>query len=132
MQVVVNNAMDKAGFKEKTFTTHTLRHRFATHILPKNFVKIGHTGYLYAKNKMERIAAVCKQLQFPAPMIRVHTPVALRLLLQTGKDITLCPVCKKGKMELVTTYIYHHSCLVDAAQLRNRRSPKIKSKKCYP
>ena len=77
---------------------------------------------------MERIAAVCKQLKLPAPMQRVHTPVALRLLLQTGKDITLCPVCKHGKMELVATFIYHHGCLVDAAQLRNRGSPKIKSK----
>lgn len=77
---------------------------------------------------MERIAVVCKQIQLPAPMQRVHTPVALRLLLQTGKDITLCPVCKKGKMELVKTFIYHRGCLVDAAQLRNRGSPKIKSK----
>ena len=102
--------------------------RFEQHILPKGFVKIRHAGYLHAKNKMERIAAVCKQLQLPAPMQRVHTPVALRLLLQTGKDITLCPVCKKGKMELVATFIYHHGCLVDAAQLRNRGSPKIKSK----
>jgi len=32
-------------------------------------------------------------------------------------------------MELVKTFIYHHGCLVDAAQLRNRGSPKIKSKK---
>jgi len=62
-------------------------------------------------------------------MQRVHTPVALRLLLQTGKDITMCPVCKHGKMELVATFIYHQGCLVDAAQLRNRGSPKIKSKK---
>ncbi|MDQ6763786.1 MAG: hypothetical protein M3015_14320 [Bacteroidota bacterium] len=65
----------------------------------------------------------------PALMQRVHTPVALRLLLQTGKDITLCLVCKKGKMELIKTFIYHHGCLVDVAQLRNRGSPKIKSKK---
>jgi hypothetical protein len=103
--------------------------RFEQHILPKGFVKIRHAGYLHAKNKMKRIAAVCKQLKLPAPMQRVRTPVALRLLLQTGKDITLCPVCKKGKMELVKTFIYHHGCLIDAAQLRNRGSPKIKSKK---
>ena len=103
--------------------------RFEQHILPKGFAKIRHAGYLHAKNKMERIASVCKQLKLPEPMQRVRTPVALRLLLQTGKDITLCPVCKKGKMELVKTFIYHYGCLVDAAQLRNRGSPKIKSKK---
>ncbi len=33
MQVVVNGAMAKAGFKEKPFTAHTLRHSFATHML---------------------------------------------------------------------------------------------------
>jgi len=32
-------------------------------------------------------------------------------------------------MLLVKTFIYHHGCLVDAAKLRNRGSPKIKSKK---
>jgi integrase/recombinase XerD len=33
MQLVVNNAMSKAGFKEKKYTAHTLRHSFATHML---------------------------------------------------------------------------------------------------
>src|SRR6185437_12757398 len=117
--------------KEKIMT---LKHaeflrRFEQHILPKGFVKIRHSGYLHAKNKMERIASVCSQLKLPAPMQRVRTPVILRLLLQTGKDITLCPVCGQGKMLLVKTFIYHHGCLVDAAKLRNRGSPKIKSKK---
>jgi Putative transposase. len=118
------------GDKQKIMVlTHAeFLRRFEQHILPKNFVKIRHAGYLHAKNKMERIATVCKQLKLPAPMQRVHTPVALRLLLQTGKDITLCPVCKHGKMELVATFIYHHGCLVDTALLRNRGSPKIKSK----
>jgi len=118
------------GNKQKIMVlTHAeFLRRFEQHILPKNFVKIRHAGYLHAKNKMERIASVCKQLKLPAPMQRIYTPVALRLLLQTGKDITLCPVCKKGKMELIATFIYHHGCLVDAAQLRNRGSPKIKSK----
>jgi len=59
---------------------------------------------------------------------KIYTPVALRLLLHTGKDITLCPVCKKGRMDLIKTLIYHNGCLVDAAELRNRGSPKIKRK----
>ncbi len=100
--------------------------RFEQHILPKGFVKIRHSGYLHSKNKMERIAAVCRQLNLPVPMQRVHTPVALQLLLQTGKDITLCPVCGQGRMVLVKTFIFHNGCLIDAAQLRNRGSPKTK------
>lgn len=33
MQVVVNNAMEKAGFERGKYTAHTLRHSFATHML---------------------------------------------------------------------------------------------------
>ena len=33
MQVIVNAAMAKAGFGDKSFTAHTLRHSFATHLL---------------------------------------------------------------------------------------------------
>jgi integrase/recombinase XerD len=33
MQVVVNSAMAKAGFKNNNYTAHTLRHSFATHML---------------------------------------------------------------------------------------------------
>jgi hypothetical protein len=118
------------GHKQKVMTLshEEFLRRFEQHILPKGFVKIRHAGYLHSKNKMGRIASVCKQLKLPAPMQRIYTPVALRLLLQTGNDITLCPVCKKGRMELVKTLIYHHGCLVDAAQLRNRGSPKTKRK----
>ncbi len=101
---------------------------FEQHILPKSFMKIRHAGYLHSKNKMNRIAAVCRQLKLPSPMQRVYTPVALRLLLQTGKDITLCPVCGQGRMELIKIFIYHNGCLVNVEQLRNRGSPKIKRK----
>jgi hypothetical protein len=51
--------------------------RFEQHILPKGFVKIRHAGYLHAGDKMVRIGAVCSQLKLPAPIQRVHTPVAL-------------------------------------------------------
>ena len=118
------------GNKQKVMTlSHAeFLRRFEQHILPKSFVKIRHAGYLHTKNKMERIAAVCKQLKLPAPMQKIYTPVALRLLLQTGKDITTCPVCGKGRIELIKTFIFHNGALVDITQLRNRGSPKIKRK----
>jgi putative transposase/transposase-like zinc-binding protein len=119
---------DRNKQKVMTLSHAEFLRRFEQHILPKGFVKIRHAGYLHSKNKMERIVAVCRQLKLPAPMQRVHTPVALRLLLQTGKDITGCPVCGKGRMELIKTFIYHNGALIDIAQLRNRGSPKMKRK----
>jgi hypothetical protein len=120
------------GNKQKVMrlTHEEFLRRFEQHILPKNFVKIRHAGYLHAKNKMERIAAVCKELKLPAPMQKVYTPVALRFLLQTGRDVMACPVCGQGRMKLVKTLINHHGVLTDVAQLRNRGSPKIKTKGC--
>jgi hypothetical protein len=76
----------------------------------------------------ERIASVCKQLKLPAPMQKIYTPVALRLLLQTGKDVATCPVCGKGRMKLVKTFIFHNGALTDIALIRNRGSPKTKGK----
>lgn len=116
------------GNKQKIMTLghDEFLRRFEQHILPKNFVKIRHAGYLHAKNKMERIASVCKQLKLPAPMQKIYTPVALRLLLQTGKDVATCPVCGKGRMKLVKTFIFHNGALTDIALIRNRGSPKTK------
>ena len=114
--------------KEMELTHAEFLRRFEQHILPKGFVKIRHAGYLHAKNKMARIAAVCTQLRLPAPMPRIRIPAALRLLLQTGKDISRCPVCGQGRMALIKTFIYHNGSMVDVADLPNRGSPQIKRK----
>ena len=106
--------------------------RFEQHILPKGFVKIRHAGYLHARDKMKRIEDMCSQLRLPTPMPRIHTPATVRLLLQTGNDISRCPVCGQGRMERVKTFIYHNGSLVDIEQLRNRGSPKIKRNNAIP
>ena len=102
--------------------------RFEQHILPRGLVKIRHSGYLHSKDKMKRIAGVCEALQLPTPMPRVAIPATLRLLLQTGKDVTVCSVCGKGKLQLVRTMIFHNGGLIDANELRNRGSPRIKKR----
>jgi len=98
--------------------------RFEQHILPKGFTKIRHAGFLHSRDKMKQIAMVCEQLQLPEPMPWVAIPATVRLQLQTGKDVTVCPVCGKGKLQLVRTLIFHNGSLVDVSQLRNRGSPK--------
>ena len=120
------------GHKQKIMTLghEEFLRRFEQHILPKGFVKIRHAGILHSKDKTRRIRSVCTQLQLPPPMPKVSLPVAVRLLLQTGKDITLCPKCGKGSMILIKTLIFHNGTLIDARELRNRGSPKLKPKAC--
>ncbi len=52
--------------ENKTLEHAEFLRSFEQHILPKGFVKIRHAGYLHAKNKMERIASICKQLKLPS------------------------------------------------------------------
>ena len=44
-------------------------------------------------------------------MPRVAIPTTVRLMLQTGKDVTVCPVCQIGKLHLVRTMIFHNGRL---------------------
>jgi len=53
MQVIVNRAMEKAGFESGRFTAHTLRHSFATHMLNQgNNIHVIKTllGYLHLQH----------------------------------------------------------------------------------
>lgn len=78
--------------------------RFEQHILPKQFVKIRHYGYLKNHKRTARLLDIFAKMSLPPPPPKVQIPVRQRILEQTGRDISLCPICKKGKMELVATY----------------------------
>jgi integrase/recombinase XerD len=52
LQTIVNSAMAKAGFKDKSFTAHTLRHSFATHMLD-NGVNLHVIKTLLGHSKLE-------------------------------------------------------------------------------
>jgi hypothetical protein len=99
-------------------------------ILPKRFVKIRHGGYLAHNGKNNRIAAIHQQLNLPAPMPKVIIPFSLQMLQRTGKDFTICPTCKEGKMERIETYLNHNGRLVNVKDLtrgktKNKASPPI-------
>ena len=75
--------------------------RFELHILPRGFVKIRHYGLLQNHGKTTRLNAIREQLKMPALRQRVQIPVSILLLEKYGKDITLCPKCQAGKLELI-------------------------------
>ncbi len=106
-------------------TNEEFLRRFEQHILPKKFVKIRHCGYLCHRGKTERLKLLFEQMKLPPAMPKVSISVALRVLIDTGVDITLCPACKAGKMILMHTLIMHNGQLVEPVSLKNRGSPNI-------
>jgi len=51
--------------------------------------------------KRKRLNAIRKQLKLSPLLPRVQVPVSTRMLEKYGKDITLCPKCKSGKLMLI-------------------------------
>jgi len=72
--------------------------RFCLHILPKKFVKIRRYGVYSSRHKA--IVAKLKPKTVDA-LIRAKESGTERLLRVTGIDITLCPICKTGKLHRI-------------------------------
>jgi hypothetical protein len=93
----------KNNNQKKTVTmkvTEFIR-RFLMHVLPKGFVKIRYYGLLASRNKKTKLA-VCRRLT-SSPM---YEPIFENLgnieilSILIGKDVTLCPLCKKAHLKL--------------------------------
>ena len=116
---------DKSKVKEMTLSHAEFARRFEQHILPHRYVKIRHSGYLSHRGKTARLERLHQQMNLPPPMPKVSISTALRVLIKTGVDITICPVCKRGKLIYEKTLILYDGTLRDITTLHNRGSPKI-------
>ena len=89
--------------KKKLMTLSGLEflRRFEQNILPKGFVKIRSYGYLGNYKRKQRVNDILKAMKKPQHPAVVKIPTALRMLERYGKDISLCPACKKAKLELL-------------------------------
>lgn len=92
---------DRNTTKEMTLSHAEFLRRFEQHILPKRFVKIRHYGLMQNHGKVQRLNAIREQLKLQPLPPKVQVPVAVRMLEQYAKDITLCPECKTGKLVLI-------------------------------
>lgn len=114
---------DGDKIKQMTLSHTEFTRRFEKHILPKRFVRIRHAGFLCHRNKTERLQRIHTQLLLPPPPPRVTVPLHIQVMQRTGNDITICPVCKKGKLELMGSYKYINGKMINVNDLRNRGSP---------
>ncbi len=84
--------------------------RFLLHVLPSHYVRIRHFGLL-ANRKRKNTIALCRKILGGAKtvnkqMTRKETWQE-QLFRICGIDVTLCPVCQKGRMcrvELLLPY----------------------------
>jgi len=71
--------------------------RFLSHVLPSGFMRIGCFGFLANSCKAKKVQAIRKHLN-EKPGVSREKKDAVQLMLQlTGKDITICPICERGK-----------------------------------
>lgn len=72
--------------------------RFLLHVLPPGFRKIRHYGFLASASKRKKLS-LCKRLTGAKDSsIPPKLSTADLMLKLTGRDITLCPICGKGRL----------------------------------
>jgi len=85
-----------------TITAVEFIRRFLLHALPIRFMKIRHFGFLSNRQKTENIKKIRSFLGHSTePDKDAKQSIEEMMLKLTGIDITLCPCCKKGKMQVV-------------------------------
>ena len=92
----------KSNNRTKTVTMKGVEfiRRFLMHILPKGFVKIRHYGILANRNKKTKLELCRKLTLSPTYKPRFEGLKTIEVLcILLGKDVTVCPECKKGKMK---------------------------------
>lgn len=92
---------DEDRQKEMSLSIPEFLRRFEQHFLPKGYVKIRHYGFLQNHGKIARLSAIRQHAGLPRLAQPVKIPVGIRMLEKYGKDISLCPSCKKGRLQLI-------------------------------
>ncbi|MBW1815175.1 MAG: IS91 family transposase [Deltaproteobacteria bacterium] len=75
--------------------------RFLLHALPNGFVKIRHYGFLANRNRRKNLAKIRQLHALPQIGKAAEKSVEEMMLSLTGADISLCPCCGKGKMQVI-------------------------------
>ena len=84
-----------------TITAVEFIRRFLLHSLPKWFVRIRHYGFLANRNRSTNLDTIRQLIGLPDPPVRQMASVEEMMQQLTGTDITVCPCCRKGKMQSI-------------------------------
>jgi hypothetical protein len=112
-----NNAMvtfrykdrKKNTLKQTSISAVEFIRRFLLHTLPTGFVRIRHYGFLANRNRTANLTFIMRLLKAPLKLTKTTTSVQNMMRKLTGIDISRCPQCLIGKMQLVAEIPKHHS-----------------------
>jgi hypothetical protein len=76
--------------------------RFLSHVLPSGFMRIRGFGFLANACKAKKVKLIQAQLQYQPLKPAKGRDMATRMLELTGRDITICPLCKQGKLKWIS------------------------------
>ncbi|XFO68782.1 hypothetical protein SPSIL_050060 [Sporomusa silvacetica DSM 10669] len=98
--ITVRDYKDGNQTKTLTFNGVEFIRRFLMHVLPKGFVKIRQYGLLANRNKKTKLELSRKLTCSPTyqPKFEGLTTIEILCIL-VGRDVTVCPVCGKGKLQ---------------------------------
>jgi hypothetical protein len=83
-----------------TITAVEFIRRFLLHSLPRGFVRIRHYGFLANRNRSANLNAI-RQLMGLSGLPEKQTASVEEMMQKlTGIDITVCPCCHEGRMQL--------------------------------
>ena len=89
--------------KEMTLPCEDFIGRFLLHVLPPGFQKVRAYGWLAPRRKTAALVAIRKALDVAPPPPPLVETAPERILRLTGVDVTLCPVCKAGRLSYAGT-----------------------------
>ena len=82
-----------------TITAVEFIRRFLLHSLPRGFVRIRHYGFLANRNRSQNLSAIRRLMGVSDPAKKQIASVEEMMQKLTGIDISLCPGCRKGRMQ---------------------------------
>ena len=90
---------DNNKWKIMELTALEFIRRFVQHILPNNFYKIRYFGLLANKNRKTKLNTCFNRLKEMISIPRFEGLVWHEIIeIVTGKNVFICPVCKKGRL----------------------------------
>jgi hypothetical protein len=87
--------------KQTTISAVDFIHRFLLHTLPQGFVRIRHYGFLANRKRTACLTLIQRLFKLPSPVPAVTHSLQEMMIRLTHIDITLCPCCKKGRMQKI-------------------------------